>query len=123
MMTRIPKSQLSEISFPDCLIEYFEMSAFLLKCILDGIFIDSRGMVNAPVCIRITNWKNASIERYDSCGENPINLELTDSGVLREICEWNVTNSKLSFAGFERQSGQWQRYIFLNADIDVHIDE
>tara|TARA_R110002111_G_scaffold256979_4_gene324807 strand:- start:10387 stop:10755 length:369 start_codon:yes stop_codon:yes gene_type:complete len=122
-MTVIPKSQLSEISFPDCVIDYFEKSAFHLECKLDGIYIDSRGMVNAPVYITITNWKNASIERFDSSGANPIQLDLTDSGSLREICEWDVTNTKISFAGFERQSGQWQHYRFSYADIDVHIDE
>lgn len=99
------------------------MSPSRLEIHIDGIYIDSRGMVNAPVHVVISDWKHASIDRFDSTGANPIELKLSQCGELREICEWSVVNSGLLLAGFERGSGHWQQFNFSHPNIEIKIDE
>lgn len=122
-MTTIPRTQLSDISFPDCNLDYFEMSELRLECRLDGIYVENIGFVQKLVSITISNWKNVSIERFDSTGANPIMLDIVNSGSLKNICEWEVTNNKTTFYGFEKQSGHWQCYQFIDADIEIHFDQ
>ncbi len=122
-MTTIPKTQLSDISFPDCDVDYFEMSDLRFECRLDGIYVEKIGFVQEWVSITISNWKHVSIKRFDSTGANPIMLDIENSGSLKDICEWEVTNNKISFSGFERQSGHWQCYQFLDAEIEIHFDQ
>lgn len=120
-MESVPKDQWDKISFPDCEIRLFRMSPSTLEIRVDGVYIDTLGMVNAPVHMLISNWKQASSERFDCNGANPTGMNLNQCGELREICEWVFTESELSFAGFERKSGLWQRFNFQNADIEIRI--
>jgi hypothetical protein len=122
-MVLIPRQQLNGISFPDCEVATFELSATRLECRLDGVHLDRQGMVFAPVCVTVSSWNQVCIERFDTNGANPMELDLAESGGLREICEWTNTDGELKFAGFERETGWWQRYCFMDAEIQVWIED
>ena len=118
----VSNKMLSQISFPDCEISFFKLSGFELEIHLDGIYTEEQGMVNAPVQLLLSNWKSLNIERFDSAGNNPTEINLSECGKLRDICEWVVENAELSFAGFERNSGRWQRFNLSRTEINIQID-
>ncbi len=127
-MKSIPQDQLKQISFPDCDITLFRLSPYHLEMRLNGVFQEGCGLVDAPVHVVVSGWSHASITRYNSTWAEPYvhipaRLDLCECGELKDICEWNVTNSVLSFSGFEKFSGQWQEFVFSNASIEIRIDE
>lgn len=123
MIESVPNNQLNQVSFPDCEVSLFEASSSQLVILIDGIFIDNRGMFDSSVKIVISNWTSAMCERFDSNGANPTTIDTSNSGVLGDICEWRINDDKLEFAGFEKHSGLWQRYTILNADINIQFED
>ena len=121
-MITIPTAQLSSISFPDCLITQFAIAHSRLECHLDGIYIESHGLVDTNVCIVISNWSHIEVKRFDPLGEKATILDFDNSGKLDEICECDLGISNPFIAGFERNSRAWQHYVFTNPEILVQAE-
>lgn len=120
-MANLNESELKNISFPDCEVISFKATNLELECWLNGIYLDHRGMIEAPTCLRFSNWKHLKIERFNARGENPISLSIEEAGILRDICECSLQMEEAFLAGFEHHSGQWQRYKFQSPQISVTI--
>ncbi|MAT69520.1 MAG: hypothetical protein CMJ58_08345 [Planctomycetaceae bacterium] len=115
----ISPEHLRGISFPDCEVVRFEFSASRLFCQLSGIHVENTGMIHANVQLIISGWTCVSVQRFDSNGIDTVDLELAESGSLKDICEWRMNGSELSFAGFEENSGLWQLYRFEGGTVQV----
>ncbi len=122
-MTIIPENELASVSFPDRQIIEFKLTNSSFECKLDGFHTDRLGLVRSPVRISISAWQQAAVERFDVAGENAMELSLEHSGALREICECEFTADRASFSGFEKQTGQWQRYTFSSPVVTVEFEE
>ena len=104
-MAKIPDDELTQVSFPDCGITSFVFSCSELKCEFDGVHTDRLGLVESPVLLSISNWETVTIKCFDASGQNHVDLEVKNSGELREFCECSISPNSASFSGFEKATG------------------
>lgn len=119
MIRVLSKDEIAGLEFPDAEIQDFELSNANLKFIADGCYLEGEGVIDERVSVSLDDWEAASARRYD--GENQIDLDWSQAGSLREICECSFSPSMVKIAGFERISGHWQSFELHSPKIYVAV--
>ncbi|MBP1852509.1 hypothetical protein [Rhizobium halophytocola] len=106
-------------SFPDCQISSFVASERQISFRSDGIFVEGIGFIGPDVDVRCSISGPVQLREYADGAWGDIELDTLVG--LREICEWNVNNGNLTFAGFEAVSGLWAEYRVSSFSMDVSV--
>jgi hypothetical protein len=114
------QDEIHKIEFPDCRLIYFTATERVIEFACDRVFVEGRGLLDGTAKVSIFGWRTCHIQRHDSESRESKELQLTESGVLREICECSLGGPEVKLAGFEND-GCWQEYRFSFAIVSVML--
>lgn len=119
-MKKLSYNEISGIEFPDCDILTYSFNESRLDLTTDGAYIEGKGLVKEKILVTIESWDEVSVARYSEGIETE--LDINESGILREICESEFSKDLVKLAGFEKNSGHWQTMKFLNSTVSISIE-
>lgn len=120
-MTKLRQSDFANVSFPDCTVTQSHITKTRLECVLDGIYIEYQGFIEATVILTISDWDEAVVEQFDANENMSIAVPIEDSGEFLDICKCDLKLNEAILAGFEKQSGLWQSIKFKSPTITIEI--
>lgn len=120
-MVEIPASKHSAVSFADCELIEFTLTSKCLSCKLDGCFVDGEDAIQSEVTMRVENWTSCHVTRFDERGQNPISIEISQAGRIREICESRISQDRVTLAGFHEETGHWQTLEFWHPTTTIIV--
>ena len=120
-MTHLSKSELYELSFPDTEVSDFQLDSLGRVCkisCIDGLLGKSPGgTILNKVTIEIKDYKFVIINEF-IVNLTPVS-EFSLEFALKDICEFNLEEGKVTLKGFSKIRGFWTEYVFNGGSLGV----
>lgn len=117
-MEQLTESEIKILSFPDYPVERMLVTKENKKLIVavEGAYLDGcRGKELEKVTLEFTQWDSLLVSLYS--GSEWLSIENEEIGILKDICEFEVTENYYFLRGFSRSSGKWVEWKIKGASL------
>lgn len=116
--------EISNLSFPDSVVinSVIDLESKIFEMKIDFAWLDIHsGKLLKNVLLRITDWQELILKRYDSDNQKWYHQNDHNSAFLKDICEFEVSSDLLVIKGFSSYNGQWHEWGFKKANVVVEF--
>jgi len=110
-MKILDKITMKNLSFPDIEVQKMELSfqEKVLKIFVEGACLDinGKGLKLNKGMLFFNGWKSLSISKFNHVHENWIEVDISSTEPLNDLCECLFSELEVSLRGFGKITGEW----------------